>query len=72
MWRLKLSKGDDDPWLTSSNNHTGRQFWEFDTSGGRDEEEEKALVGKARSAFEKRRYELRHSSDLLMRIQVTN
>lgn len=71
MWRLKLSKGDDDPWLTSFNNHTGRQFWEFDTTARRDEEEE-TLVEKARSAFQKRRYELRHSSDLLMRIQVTN
>lgn len=67
MWRLKVSEGDD-PWLTSFNNHTGRQFWEFDPTPGRDEEE--ALVEKACSDFQKSRYEIKHSSDLLMRIQV--
>ncbi|KAL1532951.1 Cycloartenol synthase [Salvia divinorum] len=67
MWRLKLSKGDDDPWLTSFNNHTGRQFWEFDPTLGT--EEEQLLVDKARSDFSQSRYEFRHSSDLVMRIQ---
>ena len=68
MWRLILSKGDDDPWLTSFNNHTGRQFWEFDPTPGA--EEEQLLIDKARSDFVRSRYEVRHSSDLLMRIQV--
>ncbi|KAH6807073.1 cycloartenol synthase 1 [Perilla frutescens var. frutescens] len=67
MWRLKLSKGDDDPWLPSFNNHTGRQFWEFDTTPAGDQEQ--ALVEKARGDFRRSRYEVRHSSDLLMRIQ---
>ncbi|KAG8373914.1 hypothetical protein BUALT_Bualt11G0074800 [Buddleja alternifolia] len=66
MWRLKASKGDD-PWLTSTNNHTGRQFWEFDPTHGTPEEQ--ALVDKARDEFHKNRYEIKHSSDLLMRIQ---
>ncbi|KAK4483735.1 hypothetical protein RD792_010937, partial [Penstemon davidsonii] len=69
MWSLKLShKGDDDPiLLTSVNNHTGRQFWEFDTSLGT--AEEKAFVEKVCAEFEKNRYEIKHSSDQLMRIQ---
>ncbi|KAL3838960.1 hypothetical protein ACJIZ3_023551 [Penstemon smallii] len=69
MWSLKLSqKGDDDPiLLTSVNNHTGRQFWEFDTTLGT--AEEKALVEKVCAEFENNRYEIKHSSDQLMRIQ---
>lgn len=69
MWRLKVSKGDDDPWLTSFNNHSGRQFWEFDPILGGDEEQ--LLVEKARGDFVRSHHELTHSSDLLMRIQVT-
>ncbi|KAK4432731.1 Cycloartenol synthase [Sesamum alatum] len=66
MWRLRMSEGDD-PWLKTSNNHTGRQFWEFDPTAGT--AEERALVEKARSDFKTSRYETKHSSDLLMRIQ---
>ncbi|KAK4479066.1 hypothetical protein RD792_014577 [Penstemon davidsonii] len=67
MWRLKLSEGDDDPWLTSVNNHTGRQFWEFDPTFGTDEE--KDLVAKVCCEFERNRHQIKHSSDLLMRMQ---
>nr|QEV81990.1 oxidosqualene cyclase [Scutellaria barbata] len=70
MWRLKLSEGDDDPWLTSFNNHIGRQFWEFDPMLGGDEE--RAAVEKARNDFQTSRYEIKHSCDLLMRIQFAN
>ncbi|GFP82161.1 taraxerol synthase [Phtheirospermum japonicum] len=68
MWRLRFSEGGDDPLLTSVNNHIGRQFWEFDQTLGT--AEEKALVEKARTDFQKIRYETKHSLDLLMRIQV--
>ncbi|KAG6390924.1 hypothetical protein SASPL_148669 [Salvia splendens] len=63
MWRLKLSKGDDDPWLTSFNNHTGRQFWEFESTPG----QKKSNCSLTRLVAT--RYEVRHSSNLLMRIQ---
>ncbi|KAL0333629.1 UNVERIFIED_CONTAM: Cycloartenol Synthase [Sesamum angustifolium] len=66
MWRLRLSEGDD-AWLKTSNDHTGRQFWEFDPTPGTAEEQE--LVEKARSDFKTSRYEMKHNSDLLMRIQ---
>lgn len=65
MWRLKLSQGDG---VTSTNNHTGRQLWEYDSNDGTDEE--RALVENARKEFYENRYETKHSSDLLMRIQV--
>ncbi|XP_011078187.1 cycloartenol synthase-like isoform X2 [Sesamum indicum] len=66
MWRLRLSEGND-AWLKNSNDHTGRQFWEFDPTAGT--AEERALVEKARSNFKASRNETKHSSDLLMRIQ---
>ncbi|KAK6152116.1 hypothetical protein DH2020_014751 [Rehmannia glutinosa] len=39
MWKLRLSEGEDDPWLTSFNNHIGRQYWEFDPTSGTTEEQ---------------------------------
>ncbi|KAL7133801.1 hypothetical protein ABFS83_12G164500 [Erythranthe nasuta] len=70
MWRLKLSEGDDDSeCLTSFNNHVGRQFWEFDPLFVGTPEEH-ALVEKARADFSNSRYEIKQSSDLLMRIQL--
>lgn len=67
MWRLKLSEGKD-PWITSVNNHIGRQYWEFDPNLGTPEE--RAQVEKARHEFRKNRFQSKHSSDLLMRLQV--
>nr|GMC58452.1 beta-amyrin synthase-like [Ipomoea batatas] len=67
MWKLKLSEGKDDPWLRSENNHTGRVYWEFDPNLGTTEEREQ--VEKLRAKFHKNRFEIKHSSDLLMRMQ---
>ncbi|KAK9931416.1 hypothetical protein M0R45_018691 [Rubus argutus] len=68
MWRLKVSDGGrDDPWLTSVNNHVGRQFWEFDPNLGTPEE--RAQVEKARREFNNNRFRSKHSSDMLMRLQ---
>lgn len=67
MWKLKLSKGND-PWLRSTNNHVGRQFWEFDPQLGTPEEQ--AEVEKYRNEFTNNRFQRKHSSDLLMRFQV--
>ncbi|CAK9181642.1 unnamed protein product [Ilex paraguariensis] len=67
MWKLILSEGDDEPWLKSVNNHIGRQYWEFDPHLGTPEE--RAQVEKLRLDFHKSRFEQKHSSDLLMRIQ---
>lgn len=69
MWKLKVSEGKDDPWLRSVNNHIGRQYWEFDPNLGTLEEREQ--VEKIRANFHKNRFEIKHSSDLLMRMQVT-
>lgn len=71
MWKLILSqaKGDDDePCLKSANNHMGRQFWKFDQDLGTPEE--RAHVEKLRQDFHTNRFQLKHSSDLLMRFQV--
>lgn len=67
MWRLKLSEGRE-PWLTSVNNHVGRQYWEFDPNLGTPEE--RAQVDKVRLDFHKNRFRTKHSSDILMRLQV--
>lgn len=70
MWKLKLSEGncEHDPWLTSLNNHIGRQFWEFDPNLGTPEERQQ--VNKLRNDFTENRFLTKHSSDLLMRLQV--
>ncbi|KAJ6747183.1 LANOSTEROL SYNTHASE [Salix koriyanagi] len=66
MWKLKLSEGND-PWLKSVNNHVGRQFWEFDPHLGTPEE--RAQVENYQNEFTKNRFQMKHSSDLLMRFQ---
>nr|GLL20293.1 beta-amyrin synthase-like [Ipomoea trifida] len=53
--------------LKSVNNHIGRQYWEFDSNLGTPEEQEQ--VEKLRANFHKNRFEIKHSSDLLMRMQ---
>ncbi|KDO62053.1 hypothetical protein CISIN_1g043885mg [Citrus sinensis] len=67
MWKLKLSEGINEPWGRSLNNHVGRQVWEFEPSLGTPEEQ--AQVEKLRNDFTKNRFQMKHSSDLLMRLQ---
>ncbi|XP_038973506.1 cycloartenol Synthase-like isoform X3 [Phoenix dactylifera] len=66
MWRLKIAQGGS-PWLKTTNNHVGRQVWEFDPNMGT--AEEIAAVEKARELFQEHRFEMKHSADLLMRLQ---
>lgn len=65
MWRLRIAEGGGDPWLRTKNAHVGRQVWEFDASADPD-----PAVDAARRAFVATRGHLKHSADLLMRIQV--
>ena len=55
-------------WLRTLNGHLGRQVWEFHPELGTPEELQQ--IEDARRSFSDRRFEKRHSSDLLMRIQV--
>jgi hypothetical protein len=77
MWKLKIGAetdrgdgggGGSERWLRSLNNHLGRQVWEFHPDLGTQEEHQQ--IDDARRDFWERRFEKRHSSDLLMRIQV--
>lgn len=68
MWKLKFSEGSS-PWLRSVNGHVGRQFWEFDPNLG--SPEELAEVEKLRKQFQSTRFEKKHSSDMLMRLQFS-
>ncbi|XP_047307880.1 cycloartenol synthase-like [Impatiens glandulifera] len=67
MWKLVLSEGNDE-YLRTTNNHAGRQYWEFDPELGT--EEERVLVEKARHEFHQNRFNVKHSTDVLMRIQL--
>lgn len=69
MWKLKISEGNDGC-VKSVNNHTGRQFWEFKPELGTPEE--KAQVEILRKHFTKNRFQQKHSSDLIMRLQVNS
>lgn len=76
MWKLKIgaetigeeSENGSGKWLRSLNNHLGRQVWEFHPELGTPEELQQ--IQDARDAFSQHRFHKRHSSDLLMRIQV--
>ncbi len=70
MWRLK--SGDDTkghPSLRSLNNFQGRQVWHFDADGA--SPEELKVVKAAQEAFTAEKFNQKHSSDLLLRLQST-
>ena len=67
MWKLKIAEGGS-PWLRTLNGHVGRQVWEFDPKLG--SPEQLAEIEAARENFTKNRFHKKHSSDLIMRIQV--
>ncbi|KDP27754.1 hypothetical protein JCGZ_19783 [Jatropha curcas] len=67
MWRLKIAEGGGTSWLRTNNDHYGRQVWEFDPKLG--SPEELLEIENARQNFSKNRFDKKHSSDLLMRIQ---
>ncbi|KAK8601940.1 hypothetical protein V6N12_051762 [Hibiscus sabdariffa] len=67
MWKLKIA--EDGPWLSSVNDHIGRQHWEFDPDAGTPDE--RARVEKLRLEFKHNRFRARQSSDLLLRMQLT-
>lgn len=68
MWKLKIAEGGN-PWLRTVNSHVGRQLWEFHPNLG--SPEELAQIEDVRQAFAATRFQKKHSSDLLMRIQLS-
>lgn len=68
MWKLKVSEGENEAWVTSVNNHIGRMFWEFDPDAGTPDE--RAQVDQLRNHFTSNRFRCKQSSDLMMRLQV--
>ncbi|KAK8936182.1 Cycloartenol synthase [Platanthera zijinensis] len=67
MWKLKIAGGEENPWLRTTNNHVGRQVWEFDPELGTPEEI--AEVERAREEFRKNRFHMKNSRDSLMKMQ---
>ncbi|KAL0338802.1 UNVERIFIED_CONTAM: Lupeol synthase [Sesamum angustifolium] len=67
MWRLKIADGGG-AWLTTTNDHIGRQHWEFDAEAGTPEE--RAEVERMREEFNKNRFRFKQSADLFMRMQL--
>ncbi|KAK4493064.1 hypothetical protein RD792_018106 [Penstemon davidsonii] len=67
MWKLKIAEGGD-KWLTTTNEHVGRQHWEFDVEAGT--LEERARVDRMREEFKRNKFRFKQSSDLLMRMQL--
>lgn len=68
MWKLTTCYDNDgDPLLTSRNGHIGRQVWVYDAAAG--SAEERAKVEVLREQFTKNRFQQRHSSDELLRLQ---
>ncbi|XP_047329689.1 cycloartenol Synthase-like [Impatiens glandulifera] len=66
MWKLRIAEGDN-PWLRTTNDHVGRQVWEFDSKHGSPEQLQE--IEKARENFRNNRFTQKHSADLLMRAQ---
>ncbi|KAI4368845.1 hypothetical protein MLD38_017357 [Melastoma candidum] len=66
MWKLNIAQGTS-PWLRTTNNHVGRQIWEFEPNCGTPEELKE--IENTRGNFAKHRFDRKHSADLLMRMQ---
>ncbi|TYK04001.1 cycloartenol synthase [Cucumis melo var. makuwa] len=74
MWQLKVGADTvpSDPsnagrWLSTLNNHVGRQVWHFHPELGSPEDLQQ--IQNARQHFYDHRFEKKHSSDILMRMQ---
>nr|UAK14941.1 cycloartenol synthase [Cucumis sativus] len=74
MWKLKVGADTvpSDPsnaerWLSTLNNHVGRQVWHFHPE--LDSPEDLQQIQQARQHFYDHRFEKKHSSDILMRMQ---
>nr|GMD91032.1 lupeol synthase-like [Ipomoea batatas] len=67
MWKLKIAEGKG-RWLTTTNDHIGRQHWEFDPDAGTPEE--RAQVEQMRRDFTNNRFRCKQSADLFMRMQL--
>ncbi|GAY61015.1 hypothetical protein CUMW_206550 [Citrus unshiu] len=69
MWRLRIGdhRTKNDPYIFSTNNHVGRQIWEFDPDA--DSPEELAEVEAARLNYFNNRFNVKNSSDLIWQIQ---
>ncbi|KAH6779223.1 cycloartenol synthase 1 [Perilla frutescens var. hirtella] len=67
MWRLKIAEGGG-KWVTTTNDHVGRQQWEFDPDAGTPEE--LSQIQTMRHQFNINRFRFKQSSDLLMRMQL--
>ncbi|KAM0916428.1 hypothetical protein ACQ4PT_010185 [Festuca glaucescens] len=71
MWRLKIGEGGGDAWLRTKNAHVGPRVWEFDPDAG--DLDTLAAVDAARREYTTAgRHRLKHSADILMRIQFAN
>lgn len=66
MWKLKVGRSSGQ-WVTTSNNHIGRQFWEFEEEV---EAKDVEKVTKMHEDFKSRRFQSKQTSDLLARAQV--
>ncbi|XP_031254808.1 beta-amyrin synthase-like [Pistacia vera] len=67
MWRLKIAKGGDSPYISSTNSYVGRQIWEFDPSAGTPEE--LAEIEEARQNYRNNSHQVKPSADVLWRLQ---
>jgi hypothetical protein len=69
MWRLTTCYNqENNPFLTSTNEHQGRQVWVFDKEAGSDEDRRE--ISSLREAFTANRLTQKHSSDELLRKQM--
>ncbi|XP_065877297.1 beta-amyrin synthase-like [Euphorbia lathyris] len=68
MWKLEIGKGDDNPYLFSTNNFVGRQVWKFYENVGTPEELQ--LIQTARDNFTRNRFQFKASNDVFKNLQL--